>query len=329
MQQSLTSFERRLINRFQGGVDLAQRPFREMARALASEEDTVLESVRGLLERGWLSRFGPLYNAERLGGSLVLAAMAVPEARFDRVTEQVNGLAAVAHNYRRDHWLNMWFVLATDSSRAMRKTIAQIENETGLRVYAFPKEQEFYLGLWFEMGDDGSLNTRSIPAVAATESVDLDDLDRRIIAETQQGLPLTHDPCQTLAWRIGCWPSDVVTRIDSMLQSGVIRRTGLVPNHYRLGFRGNGMTVWNIPDDRLREAGERIGAMDFVSHCYARPRHLPDWPYNLFAMVHGRDREDVMLKVGELSQQLRVCNQGHEVLFSSAVLKKSGMRLSL
>ncbi|MEW8067114.1 MAG: hypothetical protein AB2804_10865 [Candidatus Thiodiazotropha endolucinida] len=328
MQQTLTSFERQLINRFQGGVDLTNRPFREMAKALDSEEDTVLGSVQCLLERGWLSRFGPLYNAERLGGSLVLAAMSVPDAKFDKITEQVNALAAVAHNYRRDHWLNMWFVLATDTTDSMQAIIQQIESETELRVYAFPKEQEFYLGLWFEMGDDGSLNTRSIPAVAATETFDLDDLDRRIIAETQQGLPLTHDPCQTLAWRIGCWPSEVVTRMDNMLQSGVIRRLGLVPNHYRLGFKGNGMTVWNIPDDQLREAGERIGAMDFVSHCYARPRHLPDWPYNLFAMVHGRDRGDVMQKVNELSRQLRECNQGHEVLFSSSVLKKTGMRLA-
>ncbi|MEW8111867.1 MAG: hypothetical protein AB2771_01320 [Candidatus Thiodiazotropha endolucinida] len=328
MQQTLTSFERQLINRFQGGVDLTNRPFREMAKALDSEEDTVLGSVQCLLERGWLSRFGPLYNAERLGGSLVLAAMSVPDAKFNKITEQVNALAAVAHNYRRDHWLNMWFVLATDTTDSMQAIIQQIESETELRVYAFPKEQEFYLGLWFEMGDDGSLNTRSIPAVAATETFNLDDLDRRIIAETQQGLPLTHDPCQTLAWRIGCWPSEVVTRMDNMLQSGVIRRLGLVPNHYRLGFKGNGMTVWNIPDDQLREAGERIGAMDFVSHCYARPRHLPDWPYNLFAMVHGRDRGDVMQKVNELSRQLREYNQGHEVLFSSSVLKKTGMRLA-
>ena len=118
-------------------------------------------------------------------------------------------------------------------------------------------------------------------------------------------------------------------RINDMLDRGVIRRLGLVPNHYRLGFKGNGMTVWNVPDAQLEEAGRRLGEMDFVSHCYARPRHLPDWPYNLFAMVHGRDRDDVMEKVMAMSGALRTCNQGHEVLFSSAVLKKTGMRLAL
>ena len=327
--QALTPFERRLINRFQGGIDPARRPFQQMARQLDADEDQVLESVQRLLDDGWLSRFGPLYNAERLGGSLVLAAMAVPESRFDGVTARINLMPAVAHNYRRDHWLNMWFVLATDSDAATASAIEQIERETGLRVLAFPKEREFYLGLWFEISDDGSYNTRSIPAVEAAPSRPLDDLDRRIIAETQQGLPLTHEPCETLAERLGCWPSEVVTRLNDMLDRGVIRRLGLVPNHYRLGFKGNGMTVWNIPDAQLEEAGRRLGEMDFVSHCYARPRHLPEWPYNLFAMVHGRDRDDVMEKVMAMSGTLRTCNQGHEVLFSSAVLKKTGMRLAL
>ncbi len=325
----LSRLERRLINRFQGGVDLAGRPFRHMARVLESDETAVMEAVQRLLDDGWLSRFGPLYNAERLGGSLVLAAMQVPESAFDDVMERVNALPEVAHNYRRDHWLNMWFVLATDSSDAMATVIRQIETETGLQVYAFPKQEEFYLGLWFETGEDGRFTTRSIPAQHSAQRHSLDQLDRRIVAETQGGLPVTLDPCEQVAERIGCWPSEVVTRLHDMQRKGVIRRTGLVPNHYRLGFRGNGMTVWNIPDPQLREAGRRLGGLDYVSHCYSRPRHLPDWPYNLFAMVHGRDRDDVREKLKEMGRILKPFHQGHEVLFSSAVLKKTGMRLAL
>jgi len=326
---TLTSLERRLINRFQGGVDLAGRPFRQMAQVLDEDENRVMAAVQRLLDDGWLSRFGPLYNAERLGGSLVLAAMAVPETAFERVTGQVNALPEVAHNYRRDHWLNMWFVLATDSEQRMRAVIERIEAETGLQVYAFPKEREFYLGLWFEIDADGRFTTRSIPAGAAGGSHELDELDRRIIAETQAGLPVTHDPCEQVAEQVGCWPSELVARMDRMMEQGVIRRLGLVPNHYRLGFKGNGMTVWNIPDEQLAEAGARLGALDYVSHCYSRPRHLPDWPYNLFAMVHGRDRADVHDKLSEMEQVLQPYHRGHEVLFSSAVLKKTGMRLSL
>ncbi|MCU7920846.1 MAG: Lrp/AsnC family transcriptional regulator [Candidatus Thiodiazotropha sp. (ex Dulcina madagascariensis)] len=325
----LSAFERHLINRFQGGVPVAQRPFRQMAERLDADEEQVMATIQRLLDKGWLSRFGPLYNAERLGGDLVLAAMAVPEDCFQQVTESVNALPEVAHNYRRDHWLNMWFVLATDASAATAAAIDRIERETGIRVLAFPKEREFYLGLWFEIEDDGSFNTRSLPAADVSQSAPLDELDRRIIAETQRGLPLTHEPCETVAERIGCWPSDVVRRMDAMHESGIIRRLGVVPNHYRLGFKGNGMTVWNIPDEQLQKAGSRLGAMDYVSHCYARPRHLPDWPYNLFAMVHGRNRAEVMEKVAEMSDLLQPFSEGHEVLFSSAVLKKSGMRLAV
>ncbi|MCG7871896.1 MAG: Lrp/AsnC family transcriptional regulator [Candidatus Thiodiazotropha lotti] len=326
---SLSLLDRQLINRFQGGVDLSDRPFQQMARLVDSDESEVMEAVQRLLDDGWLSRFGPLYNAERLGGSLALAAMAVPEAVFDDVVEQVNALPEVAHNYRRDHWLNMWFVLATDSNESMASIISHIEGITSLRVYAFPKQEEFYLGLWFEIGEDGGFTTRSIPAGTSCGSHHLDQLDRRIIAETQAGLPVSHDPCEQVAERVGCWPSEVIERMNGMQEKGVIRRTGLVPNHYRLGFRGNGMTVWNIPDEQLREAGLRLGSLDYVSHCYSRPRHLPDWPYNLFAMVHGRDRDDVKEKLIEMGQVLKPYHQGHEVLFSSAVLKKTGMRLNL
>ncbi|MBW9259688.1 MAG: Lrp/AsnC family transcriptional regulator [Candidatus Thiodiazotropha sp. (ex. Lucinisca nassula)] len=326
---SLSSLDRQLINRFQGGVDLSDRPFHQMARLVDSDESEVMNAVQRLLDDGWLSRFGPLYNAERLGGSLALAAMAAPEAVFDDVVEQVNALPEVAHNYRRDHWLNMWFVLATDSNESMASIISHIEGITGLRVYAFPKQEEFYLGLWFEIGEDGGFTTRSIPAGTSCGTHHLDELDRRIIAETQSGLPVSHDPCEEVADRIGCWPSEVVKRMNDMLGMGVIRRTGLVPNHYRLGFRGNGMTVWNIPDEQLREAGQRLGSLDYVSHCYSRPRHLPDWPYNLFAMVHGRDRDDVKEKLIKMGQVLKSFHLGHEVLFSTAVLKKTGMRLNL
>ena len=312
----LSSLDRQLINRFQGGVDLSDRPFQQMARLVDSDESEVMDAVQRLLDDGWLSRFGPLYNAERLGGSLALAAMAVPEAEFDEVVEQVNALPEVAHNYRRDHWLNMWFVLATDSSESMASIISYIEGVTLLRVYAFPKEEEFYLGLWFEIGKDGCFTTRSIPAGRSCGSHRLDELDRRIIAETQAGLPVSHDPCEQVAERIGCWPSEVIERMNGMQEKGVIRRTGLVPNHYRLGFRGNGMTVWNIPDDQLREAGQRLGSLDYVSHCYSRPRHLPDWPYNLFAMVHGRDRDDVKEKLTEMG---RVLKPFHRVTRSCSV----------
>ncbi len=156
----------------------------------------------------------------------------------------------------------------------------------------------------------------------------IDAIDRRIIAATQQGLPLTPRPYATIAEQLGLNNSDVMDRMQRMLENGVIRRIGAVPNHYALGFRGNGMSVWDVPDDTIKEAGQAIGALDFVSHCYHRPRHLPTWPYNLFAMVHGRDRAEVDEKVHHIAAILGVNDRGHEVLFSTRILKKTGLRIA-
>lgn len=155
----------------------------------------------------------------------------------------------------------------------------------------------------------------------------LDELDRCLIKETQAGLPLVPQPYEAIAECLQCSADEVMSRLQRLLESGAIRRIGAVPNHYTLGFRGNGMTVWDLPDEKVVEYGEKIGNLDFVSHAYQRPRHQPQWNYNLFAMVHGKDRDEVMEKVKVIVDLLGDDNRGHEVLFSSRILKKTGMRI--
>lgn len=155
----------------------------------------------------------------------------------------------------------------------------------------------------------------------------IDELDRRLIQATQGGLPLVPRPYARLAEALGVETAEVLARLRRMLATGVIRRIGAVPNHYRLGYVANGMSVWDIADERVREAGHEIGALDFVSHCYHRPRHLPLWPYNLFAMVHGKSRAEVLAKVEEIAGRLGARASRHEVLFSTRILKKTGLRL--
>lgn len=156
----------------------------------------------------------------------------------------------------------------------------------------------------------------------------MDNLDRQIVLATQEGLPIDAQPYHRVAEQVGLSPDEVMERMQRMVESGVIRRIGAVPNHYRLGYRGNGMSVWNVPDEKIAEIGKRLGALDFVSHCYQRPRHLPDWPYNLFIMVHGHDRDAVAGKVAFLAKVLGDDDRGHEILYSSRILKKTGLRLA-
>ncbi len=141
--------DRTIINTLQEGFPICERPYAEVARQLGTSEQTLINRLQKLLDEGLLSRFGPMYHAERMGGALTLAAMRIPEKEFDAVSELVNSHPEVAHNYKRDHALNMWFVLATDSQERIDEVIAAIEMQTGHRVYNMPRQHEFYIGLRF------------------------------------------------------------------------------------------------------------------------------------------------------------------------------------
>ncbi len=155
----------------------------------------------------------------------------------------------------------------------------------------------------------------------------LDDFDRQLIAATQGGLPLVPRPYDAVGERLGVSGEQVRERLAQMLETGLIRRIGAVPNHYRLGFTANGMSVWDVDDALVDQLGERIGQLPGVSHCYRRPRRLPDWPYNLFAMLHGRSRAEVEQQAVQLQELLGAACRGHDILYSTAILKKTGLRL--
>jgi siroheme decarboxylase len=142
---------RAIVNGLQGEFPLTSRPFRDAGRALGLTEDELIDGVRALTDAGALSRFGPLWNAEAIGGGVCLAAMAVPQARFEEVAETVNAHPEIAHNYERDHRLNMWFVISTDDPRKIQEVIADIEHESGLAVCAMPKAREFFVGFRVEV----------------------------------------------------------------------------------------------------------------------------------------------------------------------------------
>lgn len=156
----------------------------------------------------------------------------------------------------------------------------------------------------------------------------IDETDRAIIAATQAGLPLVPRPYYAIAEGLGIAPEEVMARMRLMAADGIIRRIGAVPNHYALGLKHNAMTVWDVADGEARRLGREIGALDFVTHCYLRPRHLPLWSYNLFAMVHGRSEEEIAAKIDTVEVRLGTACRAHDVLVSTRILKKTGFRLA-
>jgi DNA-binding Lrp family transcriptional regulator len=151
MMHRLDPLDRTIINHLQGGFPLSERPFREAGAELGIGERELIERLRQLVERGTLSRFGPIWNAERLGGGSCLCAMAVPPDRFEAVAALVNRRPEVAHNYERAHAFNMWFVVASEQPQRVAEIVAEIESESGLAVHAMPKAREFFLGFRLEV----------------------------------------------------------------------------------------------------------------------------------------------------------------------------------
>mgnify|MGYP006278797661 CR=1 FL=1 len=156
----------------------------------------------------------------------------------------------------------------------------------------------------------------------------IDATDRAILEAVQGGLPFVPRPYAEIAGRLGLGEAQVIERLQGLVARGAIRRIGAAPNHYRLGMTANGMSVWDVDDAEVDRLGAGIGALDFVTHCYRRPRALPDWPYNLFAMIHGADRAEVEAKRAEIARRLGPAARASDILYSTRILKKTGLRLA-
>ncbi len=326
----LDDLDAAIINRLQDGLPLTPRPFAEAARWLDCTEEELLLRLERLLNAGFATRLGPLIHAEAAGGAYMLAALAAPETRFEAVAEIVNGFAEVAHNYARAHHFNMWFVLAAPSEQRIAEVVAAIEAQTGLPVLQLPKEAEYFVDFRVRLGHA----CKGIPMPAESSSaptkqhkpVMLEDADRRLLAAMQAGLPVRADAWTAVGRQAGMGGAEVLARVRRLHRAGIIRRVALVPNHFRLGYRANGMTVWDVEDARIDALARRVAALPFVSHCYRRPRRQ-GWPYNLFAMVHGHDEEEMQAQVRQVAGVLGTAARGHAALRSTRILKKTGVRL--
>ncbi|WP_254863512.1 Lrp/AsnC family transcriptional regulator [Halovivax gelatinilyticus] len=344
---SLSTRERAIVNAFQGGFPVVAEPFEPAAAAMADRgveltADELLETIRDLDERGVLSRFGPLINAQEIGGAATLVATSAPSDRFDEIVERINAHPEVAHNYEREHpHLNVWFVLSVADESRIPAVLEAIEAETGQPTYNLPKLREFHVEATFPL--DGPLadgidlsdrNPSGDPGRTRSDDPERERLtpaERDLLLEIQDGLPLSPTPYADVATAIDREPAWVRETIARFVRDGKIRRIGVVPNHYALGYTENGMTVWDVPDDVIAGVGPAVASLPFVTHCYERPRHDGVWPYNLFAMTHGRTPEESDRRVERVretvSEYWDVADDDWDTLFSTQILKKTGIRL--
>jgi len=341
MTEDLERVDRAITNAFQGGFPVVERPFEPAAAALRERgvdltAAELLDQVAHLDEEGILTRFGALINAEGIGGAATLVAMHAPEDEFDQIAEQVNSYDAVAHNYERDHpHLNMWFVVSVADPAQVETVLSEIEAETGQETYNLPKQQEFRVEAKFLVDGpiaEGDVDRSELgPDVEPTDRSSLTPAERDLVLAIQDGLPISETPYADVAAEIGQDVEWVLATIKRFNQEGKVRRVGVIPNHYALGYTENGMTVWDVPEETLDEVGPAVAALDFVTHCYERPRHDDVWPYNFFAMTHGRSEAESQARIEQVRDRMAdfwdVDDADWDSLFSTQILKKTGIRL--
>ena len=312
-----------LLNDFQRDFPLCPAPFAELASRLGVGEKVILGRLESLRREGKISRVGAVFAPKRIGAS-TLAAMAVPPEKLETVAAAVNRFPEVNHNYEREHRYNLWFVVTAASEGRLQATLGAIEQAAGYPLMALPLLEEFHIDLGF------SLNGQAKKNVAAARPVQpalpIGEIERRLISVLQEGLPMFIRPFQMIASRVGASEGEVLGRISRWLEEGAIKRFGVVVRHHELGYRANAMLVHDIPDVRVSEVGRALAEEPAVTLCYRRPRRLPDWRYNLFCMIHGRERGEVETTIADLRRRYGLGECAHETLFSLTRFKQSGAR---
>ncbi len=328
-----------LLNTFQRDFPITSRPFSEMGRILSLNsvvpfsEFEIIKTLKDIKTKGIVTRIGPVFDHKKAGASL-LAAIKVPPEHLDVVAEQINQYAEVNHNYGRENDYNLWFVVTSPTKEHLEQVLTDMELTTGFPVLRLPMEKSYHIDLGFHLWSKGKFKSgvschadKAAPqkTIASSNHAPLNSNEQKQLRiMIQDGLPLTQKPFLDLAERLNLSEDRVISTFNYWLETGLIKRIGLVTNHHRLGFNSNAMIVWNIPDSQVDKIGEAFKESGLVSLCYRRSRQEPEWSYNLYCMIHSRDRASVAEHVETLVTLCGLEDIPKEVLFSNQQFKQKG-----
>jgi len=318
MDSPYTPLEFALLNDWQRGFPIGAQPFARIGERLGTDAQAVLATLKRLQERGAISRVGAVFAPRRVGAS-TLAALSAPAAELERIAAMVSARPEVNHNYQREHRYNLWFVATAADGDALAAALAAIEAETGCAVISLPLEQEYHIDLGFDLNSPHKHHANT-PGTPGREP---DATEKRLIAALQPGLDLVARPFARLGEIAGMSEAEVLARIEGWLDEGLIKRFGVVVRHHELGYRANAMVVFDVPDAEVDRIGRELAAEAGVTLCYRRSRCLPDWPFNLFCMVHGRSREEVRPVIEHLGG---IAGRPPQALYSVRRFKQCGAR---
>jgi DNA-binding Lrp family transcriptional regulator len=335
----LSREDRALVTLIQASFPLVPRPFAALADLFAVGEEALLGRLAALKQSGLLRKLGPVFEPARFGLSSELMAAQVAPDELDRVAAVASAWPPVTHSYARSHPVNLWLAAVAaqaDWFETGRTRLVHLPGVSG--VWRLPAARRFKVAVRFNLTREADPEierlTRAIEDINRPSPADLadgvgEDLDRPLLAALETDLPLTSEPFAALADSAGLDAARLLSTLRRWLADGRLRRYGALVSHLRLGFTANAMAVWRVPADRLPEVGASLAASPHVSHCYERPA-FPEFPFNLYAMVHARSRERCLELVEDLSDALSAScpDCPREVLFSTQEFRKSSPRFA-
>ncbi|MDI6891754.1 MAG: AsnC family transcriptional regulator [Actinomycetota bacterium] len=334
--------DRKILDIIQSRFPITREPFRELADDFGVSESEVISRIKWLKNERIIRRVGAVFDSKKLGYASTLVAMRVPEGKLEEVAKAINEFPGVTHNYARDHAYNLWFTLTAPSPPELEAQIDKIKRKTGIsHVLILPAVRLFKIGVEFNLGtrhqEPGILRqaqdkpgTRNQGPEARGQRPEIGEAsyvftesDKKLIRMLQEDVPIAPRLFKSVADKLGLTEEDVISKVEEWKSKRVIRRFGAILSHRRVGFKENAMVVWCVPPKRAEEVGEVMATFPEVSHCYERPTY-PDWPYNLFTMVHGRTKEDCQKVAEAISKATGIGN--YMLLFSTKEFKKTSMK---
>jgi DNA-binding Lrp family transcriptional regulator len=340
--------DRSLLNLLQTAFPIEARPYLSLAHQTGVSEQEAWQRVQALREQGIIRRLGGVFDSHRLGYHSTLCAAKVPPDKIKELSELLQEISGVTHNYLRNHAYNMWFTLIAPSANEVEKILERVRAVLGTEeVYSLPATALFKINVDFDFSQDqkdakikdadrkekledrlanqkqDAINFRMWCNGQKPEPHPVDEEDKALIRHLQGDLPGTLTPFADIAQELAWEEEEVLIRARRLKEAGLIRRFGSVLRHQKAGFTANAMGVWKVPDERSEEVGKIMAGFREVSHCYQRPA-LSDWPYTLFTMIHAQSTEGCREVMQKISQATGV--KVFDMLYTQKELKKSSMQ---
>ncbi len=319
---SMDELDKELLNEIQWTFPLVTRPFDAIAKKFDTTPEIVKEHLNHLKEVGILRQLSAIFDTRKLGYTSSLVAMEIEHDKLEYVASQINRHPGVSHNYEREHQFNLWFTLAVPPGSDLKKEIDKFNVLKGIKkVRMLPTLQLFKIGVKLDMVDEKKHEVAPTEEKKEIKNVKFEptEQDKDFIRELQKDMEIIDEPFVKAANNLGITENELFEKMKHYEHNGIMRRFAAILRHRKVGFTANGMIVWKVPEDRITEVGEKLGAFPQVSHCYERPTYS-DWPYNVFSMIHCKTHDEAQEMAKTIQDQIKV--DDYRILFSSREFKK-------